>query len=599
MPSLKFLAKVRHRLFLRSPLPEILDALATVPTLDVRAPGEGVLQGILRDVYGGDPWSGVIAEIAKECIDEGVAHFFSRQAVLEDGFSPSLGGAVAPPPPHWSKVNLGRYRGDRDVKFTWEASRLEDLDALVTWSVLADDPRGCREGERWVARWRDQNPLHRGVNWYSNMEVALRLIRMLVLLIVARDQGVETPATQRSVEEHSARLRRHVASTRRTMGGNHYLIEALALAIVEICTGGGGPWLRRFIEEADAQFFPDGGHIEGSIGYHAYALDGLCVLGLLGSAFDFGLEDVRPIAWRALSFAEAMMDPRGLVPNIGDWDDGRVWRPVRGQPRDLRDLIRLGRRVFGPVVSDAGGAAEPAGWKIFPQSGLARGTTRAGAGLLATTFRAGAVAWGHSHLDMLQVTASDRIGDWFIDSGTGYYNRDPATRLHYRSPAAHSSLQSATDQLPLRPRRTFGWRGTLRAVLRLVSADAVEGAYAHPLAGTLRRKVSLLEDGLLIEDEWSGPHPVRQRFITPEGIRATLEPGGVVLTRAKDGVIAEMLVNGRPVVAEVGYSTAYGEVRSGTVVDVDFDGQARGSGSVRIRWRPRQADHARAMPGTG
>jgi hypothetical protein len=504
--------------------------------------------------------------------------------VLENAFSPSVGDPGAQCLPHWSKVNLGRYRGDKDVKFTWEASRLEDLDALVTWSVLGDDPTGCLAGERLVARWRAQNPMHRGVNWYSNMEVALRLIRMLLLLIVARGQGVEAPETRRSIEEHTARLRRHVASTRRTMGGNHYLIEVLALAIVEICSGGGGPWLRRFVQEADAQFSADGGHIEGSIGYHAYALDGLCVLGLFGLAFDCGIEDLRPIAWRALRFAEAVMDQRGMAPNIGDWDDGRVWRPVRCQPRDLRDLVRLGRRVFGAVLSGVQGG--DAGWRIFSQTGLARGTTKGGAGRLEMTFRAGAVRWGHTHLDMLQLTVSDAHGDWFIDAGTGYYNRDAATRLHYRSPAAHSSLQAVSEHLPLLPRRTFGWRGTLLTALRTVSADTVVGAYAHPFAGTLQRRVSILDDGLLVEDEWSGPQPVRQRFIIPEGVSARIIPGGVLLTRAEDGARAEMIIDGRPIVGDIGYSPSYGEVRSGTVIDIEFMDQKPRGGSVRVRWPP-------------
>ena len=263
---------------------------------------------------------------------------------------------------------FGRVPG-ADVKVPWELARLQHLPHLAHgYRLAAAGEAGFRPAQRYAQEFMDQaldfmatNPPRFGINWWSAMDVAIRVAN----LVVARDlfvcAGASFPATferalARSVREHAAHVWREL-SWHPVYRGNHYLCELAGLAFAAAYLPPGAEtahWLdsacRGVVAEAMLQFHDDGGSMEASTGYHRLSAETIVYAAALMRATG-SMEPDPGFFARVAGFAAFVADtarPDGRAPQIGDQDSGRFFKLVplhtRLDAREARQRYRnLGR----------------------------------------------------------------------------------------------------------------------------------------------------------------------------------------------------------------------------------------------------------------
>lgn len=157
---------------------------------------------------------------------------------------------------HWSRVRISHSASDEDVKFIWELNRLSALDSLLACAVIDNQEMYLHKACSLVRQWRAENPFKYGINWFSTMEAALRLLRLLLLRGLLKEFQCHTSEVDIAVVEHYSHVVSQWPFTVKTMmAGNHLLVELAALAAYEFMTASPGLFYQRLTQEAEKQFF--------------------------------------------------------------------------------------------------------------------------------------------------------------------------------------------------------------------------------------------------------------------------------------------------------------------------------------------------------
>jgi hypothetical protein len=357
---------------------------------------------------------------------------------------------------------LDVVRGDgSDVRTVWELARAYHLIPLARAYWSTGEARYREAFVSHVLSWIDQNPLGRGPNWASPMDLAIRAANWSVAA------GLFAPAPE--IPEgfweallanlHSTGLfvERHL-EWHPVYRGNHFVADGVGLVYLGALfrgTRAGERWLRtggRIVTaELLRQVHPDGVSFEASLAYHRLVTE------LFGYARELLVPNL-PGCWtpaheerlRAMyRFIAAYLPGSGEAPMLGDADDGRLHAvSARGllEPR----LHALGLPVEHWPEGAAGSAPFPHGGFYVLRDGEEHAIVRCGpVGLEG--------AGSHDHNDQLSfelVAGGRRV---VADSGTFAYTRDLDARFAFRSTAAHSVLQLGDEeQNPIRPDRP--WR---------------------------------------------------------------------------------------------------------------------------------------------
>ena len=309
-----------------------------------------------------------------------------------------------------------------DVKLIWELNRHQFLAGL--------DRDLAR---RLVRDWLVQNPYEFGINWNSAMEVALRLIAW-----------IEMFGREDWMADHARFIRRNLSSDW-IPRGNHLVAEAAALSLYD---GTPHPWLWQAAAE---QFYPDGVHREQSVAYHHFVTHLFQIGGL-----------PQP---KAFAYLGAIRQPDGLLPNVGDNDDGRA----STRPLEL--------------------PAAPSGSVGFPKAG--HYVMRHGGDYCFV--RCGEFGPGHAHADLLSPILWLRGEPVFVDPGTFVYNGDPAMRRYFRT--AHNIVNDQAE-----PADTFAWKDSPDGVCEKWTGDEFIGS-----VGQWRRRIRYEAGKFSITDTATGP----------------------------------------------------------------------------------------------
>ena len=367
-----------------------------------------------------------------------------------------------------------------DHKAIWELNRHQHLTVLAQAFHLTGRQAYLDEAFRQIESWLDGNPFLRGINWASALEVAFRAISWAWLWQMAGSR-MPPPLAARFLTE----LYRHGRFLEINLSvyfspNTHLLGEAVALHALGVLfpqfphaarwakTGG------RVVEEAlQRQVRGDGSHFEQSAYYHVYALDFFLfhrVLSGPGPAYDARLLQMA-------EYLNALLGPSGVLPLIGDDDGGRLFHPygeraefgratmatcavVLGRPAWLRADEDLAVQAAWWLGTEARAArvapAPPAASRFFGDAGIAV----MAAGDVHVVIKAGPFgegSGGHSHCDVLSLTARVGQREILIDPGTFTYMADPEERNRFRGSAAHNTVRiDGRDQgVPGGP---FRWR---------------------------------------------------------------------------------------------------------------------------------------------
>ncbi len=395
---------------------------------------------------------------------------------------------------HASLLRLAHGDGS-DVKVPWELSRFQHLPLLAATRRESDLAEVGGQLESWIA----QNPVERGPNWASTMDVAIRASNWVAALALCAERAGDERWFGHAVGsllQHGRFIRSNLEWSKAR--GNHYLADVVGLLPVAALFSGsaeGRGWAEwatgELVSELEHQVRPDGTAHEASTAYQRLVTE----LFLRGTEAADALGPGRRPDWyrerlaRMLGFGRDYTRPDGLAPQIGDADDGR-FLPLADYGADPRDH----RHLFEQFEPATASAAYPDGGYYILRSGEAYAIVRCG-----DTGRHG--RGGHGHNDQLSFELALGSQALVVDPGTYVYTADPAERNRFRSTAFHSTLRiDGLEQNELRTDDLFLMADRSRAETLASDATSFEGRHYGFPGATHTRRLELRGDQLHVRD---------------------------------------------------------------------------------------------------
>lgn len=473
---------------------------------------------------------------------------------------------------HWSRFDPLDAAVVGDSKVVWELNRHQWMVELGQAYALTRDERYAEAFAAYVRGWHDANPVGRGINWSSSLEVALRLMAWSWTLVLFRGSRAVSPelflGLRRSIQDHASHVERYLSHY--FSPNTHLTGEALGLFYAGTVfpeLRGARRWRERgaaiLVRELARQVLCDGVYFEQSTCYQRYtveiALHFLILCARTGIVVPMSLVDR---VKKMLDFLVAVRSPRGDVPQVGDSDGGSLLPLARRSSGDFGGVFSVAAAWFGRAdyAWAAGRGAQPEVLWMLGPSGLSelesirpapptgrpsRLFAEGGYAVMRDGWEPGshhlvfdvgplapAGSGGHGHADLLSVQCTAFGEPFLVDAGTGTY-ADETWRSFFRSTAAHSTVtvDGASQAECVGP---FAWDERPGAILRQwISTDAFDFADAeHDAFGRLpdpvrhRRRVLFVKPRYwVVVDDVMGtqPHRVEVRFQFGD-VPVTLEP---------------------------------------------------------------------------
>ncbi len=506
--------------------------------------------------------------------DPALAPVVAAAAALARGEWRLFGHAVTlADPPAWNRnartgeawpdapsATLDYHRGDvaGGAKTAWELGRLTMLPVLALASRVGGDPRDAARARAWLDDWNARNPLGHGIHHTSGIEMAIRVITVTWTLALldppARDAGAR--ATLGLLAQQALWCRDHPSVG--SSANNHRLAELAAMVVA----GAVYPTLREartlaraglegLAHEVARQLHPDGVPAEQAFGYLPFVWELLLPPLVACEAAGIAIPEVIPQRLAAsLEFARVVRRPGGLLPQVGDEDDGRILLAVEGWSR----LDLVGNAVAAWLGAEAlstddalarlltGRATEPreagdgsyefaaGGWTAWRERGLLVTFDHAPLGL-------GPLA-AHGHADALALTVFRGADAVVVDPGTFAYHEAPEARERFRATPAHATVNfgGRSQSRPLGP---FLW-GARAHVTRVEDGWSCRwtGGEEHV------RRVAVARDRVTVQDRVAGADAGIVFPLAPgarvalDGTRAKVTCGGTCATFSGEGLAA-------------------------------------------------------------
>ena len=504
-----------------------------------------------------------------------------------------------------------------DVKYPWELARCQHWPVLGQAFALTGDERFSKEIAHELDDFVEANPIGVGINFTCTMDVAIRAINWAIgLELVHRSATLDRTFWLRAYSalyETGVFVRDNLENNYEVTS-NHFLSNVVGLwflGSVFADVPAGREWTefaRASLEqEMTVQVLPDGADYESSVPYHRLVTE--LFLGSLRLA-DFRREVLSP-SYRArvhdmVGYLAAVTRPDGLMPQLGDADDGRLH--VMGgygrvTPQDPRHLFGPAGVMFGESswrsLAGCEGSWETAWWglewpgeempapaasTLFRDAGVA--VMRAGRDhcLFVTNGIVGTKGFGnHKHNDLLSFEYHHAGVPLVVDPGSYVYTSDFAARNHFRSTASHNTLQlNRREQNELNPEWIFRLFETSNAehVGFVETPEAVEYTGRHhgyerfdsPVTHERTFRLSKRDGALTIVDRLvgRGDHDVRWHFHLAPGVAAErLDAQTVRLSVGAREWRLQLPAGFASTISGAYYSPSYGVKLPCRAVDVD------------------------------
>ncbi len=485
-------------------------------------------------------------------------------------------GKSWPRDPFCFSINYRHAEGWGDIKLVWEINRLQHVQAVAALACLTHDhelAHGClAEIEHWI----DLNPPFKGINWNSGIELALRVVSLLVVFSLAGEAA--TPAQRlkfwQTLHVHGVWLSRYISAY--SSANNHRTAEGLGLLLL----GGLCPvfaessrWRalgQDLLEEtARLQILEDGVGAEQATAYTAVVVEMLLlgnhVAAACGHPMSAHFLQKLTLAGEYLRW---FIDEAGNVVHIGDDDNACVIGPfhpeqnyvgsvlnslanvagrpdllVPGAPPHLRDIL------FGRDLARAEG---PHGVRTFGAGGYTVGRHKTARGDML-------VVLDHGYLGYLSIAAhghADALGLWlhcggqpvFVDAGTYLYHSGGEWRRYFRETRSHNTL-AIEGRSSSTISGHFNWSQKASAALIQTrqdgdcwSAEAEHDGYKPAFDCLHRRQLDVdPASGLTVRDRLVGGKPVAVEigYMLHPDLTASLEDGTVTVRRG-DAVLVRV-----------------------------------------------------------
>ena len=362
-----------------------------------------------------------------------------------------------------------------DIKVPWELSRFQHLTILGQAYVLSNDEKYALEFVNQVTDWIEHNRVGFGVNWLCPMDVAIRVVNWLVALeYFSESKELSEKFSQilySSIYDHAKFVLGHLET--KPVKTNHYLANIAGLFFVSVYCHffkESKNWQKFAINELEKeiqhQVYPDGCNFEASTSYHRLALEMFFYCELLRKRYkiSFSTQYQQRIK-KMFEFSLYCIKPNGMIPQIGDNDNGRFLvfckRPILNHKyllvlsaiyyKDSEfNLPNLGFEeealwVFGikgvEIFQNLSVKQESITSKAFPDAGWYIMRYDQDYCFISCGSN-GQDGWGgHAHNDKLSFELMLDGEDAIVDSGTYAYTSYSEWRNKFRSMAYHNTVQ--------------------------------------------------------------------------------------------------------------------------------------------------------------
>lgn len=376
-----------------------------------------------------------------------------------------------------------------DIKRPWEMGRCYHWVTLAQAWLLTRDARYAREIFDECDDFMAANPIGRGIQWTCTMDAAIRAANWTIALQIVRGAPVDEDRWVRAIGSllaHGRFIRLH-PENHYEVTSNHFLSDVVGLmAVARAC-----PWRSEVAEwltfatasvehEMTVQVFPEGADYESSVPYHRLVTELFFAAARMADAAGAPLSPpFRSRLRRMHDFMGAVLRPDGLMPQIGDADDGRlhVFRGHdRQRPQDPRHLFGPAAAMFNEPrfaeLAGMEGAWDAAWWGLqsasvpsvippvdasFPKAGIAVRRDTDGGYLLITNGAVGTRGFGnHKHNDLLSFEYHVGGRAVIVDPGSFVYTSDPDARNLMRSVVSHNTMApEGVEQNEFKPEWLF------------------------------------------------------------------------------------------------------------------------------------------------
>lgn len=523
-----------------------------------------------------------------------------------------------------------------DVKYPWELSRSQHWVTLGQAWALTGDARYAREIADQLDDFMQANPVGVGVNWTCTMDVGLRVANWCLGLALVLDcRELDTAFWRRAygaLFDHGRFIRSNLENTYEVTS-NHFLSNVIGLHYLgaEFADVPSGQRWNEFARNAleteiDVQVLPDGADFESAVPYHRLVTE--CFLGsarlaaFQGAPFSPHYHDVLE---KMVDYVVGVMRPDGLMPVIGDADDGRLHifsDQGRWNRQDARHLlgpasVLLNRPDwldargdeaiwetawwgYDPAPIFEGAGAPPDLVKLFPEAGVAI-ARRSGNYVAVTNGVVGTKGFGnHKHNELLGFELHMDGQALFVDTGSYVYTSDFAARNAFRSTAAHNTVMvDDVEQNEVNPEWIF--RMFEKADPKhdgfaqdgdIVTYRGSHTGYARldqPVAHERTFRFDLTSAALTIGDTLTGEgvHKLEWSFHAAPGVKLEVEGPGQV--RVTAGAVRATLQHDPRLTARVEdswVSPSYGAKRACRKVVLAWSGQLSGAFATEARIAP-------------
>jgi hypothetical protein len=545
---------------------------------------------------------------------------------LESGYQPidwaadPIAGLRFPQGFRYSDWKPQMRPGLADIKWPWEIGRCQHWIALGQAFRLTGDERYAAEIVRQHADFLETNPVGVGVQYVCTMDVAIRAFNWAIAFELIRvSASFDAPAAARaytSLFDTGVFIERNLEN-KYEVTSNHFLSNVAglyALGVVFADLPAGRRWLQEgrewFEQEIKVQVLDDGADYESSVPYHRLVLELFLAGARLAERDGAPMSDgYRASLRRMCAFMADVLRPDGLVPQIGDADDGRlhiftdygVWLP-----QDARHILAPAALMFGEpswlAAAGDGGRWEAAWWgydvsaiepapsaaiaavRLFEHAGIVvakMGPTY----LLVTNGRVGTDGFGnHKHNDLLGFEFHGDGVPLIVDPGSYVYTSNPDERNRFRGTGYHNTIQiDGVEQNDLRPDYLFRLfeTSTVEHLLFEDTADRVEYRGRHtgyerlPQPVTHERAFRLDKEtaALIVTDRLrgSGVHTLAWHFhVAPEIEVKPVSDRDITLVTRRGSWILRVDRTMKATVSDAWYSPSYGVRVPCRAVDVSL-----------------------------
>jgi hypothetical protein len=421
--------------------------------------------------------------------------------------------------PKWFYLDLPK---DRDVKIVWEINRLQFLPIMAVDFLKTGDIKILNRIKDIIKEWDSKNPYDVGINWHSNLEVAIRSISLLLTYILLYDH-IKSKEIDELIFKHGYHVYKDINYTEKCIPNNHLIGEATALYILGNIYDSrqSKKWINKskvILNDYIEHLRDDGTYKEASLSYHRFVLQMYLLVYLFSIKFqdNFIENPLKNKLVKAYIFLKSIEKPDGSFPQFGDWDDG-VYYKLNNEPienykyfvdtlgyivvnNDEKNLeVEILEQLFGNIkigesyknnFNDFNNV-----YKLFEigKYGVYKDNN-------IYLFINNQEQIFHSHADGLSIELSLNGKNILIDSGTYNYNLDKELRQYFRSTRAHNTVYLGLDQST--QIGSFRWIDQPKTSLRKLKKEiGFEGIINYKNKSTHRRKVIIENKIINIEDK--------------------------------------------------------------------------------------------------